>query len=156
MDLLRSAAKTYTEERLPAERLRKEAAVLETIDRAGRISDHAAAPFRTPLVLQWGSGDTRYKAVARPGRATMIAARCDTAPSGGPCVVTLQWESAITGLTTLGSVTIEAGQRFSREPVPVEVATLPAGAWVRALSPSPANGATGVDVELTLELGATS
>ena len=89
--------------------------------------------------------------VARPGRAAMIHACCDTAPSDGPCEVTLQWKSAATGLTTLATVTIEAGQNFGSEPVPVEVATLPAGAWVRAGAPSPANGASGVDVELTIE-----
>ena len=152
MDALRRAAREYVETTRPAEALRREAAVNTVIDAAGRISDHAAAPFRTPLALQWGSGDTRYKAVARPGRATVIQARCDAAPSGGPCEVTLQWESAVTGLTTLGTVTIEAGQRFGSAAVPAEVATLPAGAWVRALSPSPASGATGVDVELTIEL----
>lgn len=151
MDTLRRAVREYVETTRPADVLRHEAALRETVDRAGRISARAAAPFRTPIALQWGSGDTRYQRVPRPGKATLIAARCDTAPAGGPCRVTLQWESAVTGLTTLATVSIEAGQRFGEINVPAEVATLPAGAWVRANAPSPANGATGVDVELTVE-----
>ena len=133
----------------PAEQLRRQAAVAEAIDPAGRITPRAAAPLRRPQDLQWGSGDTRSKRVAAPGTATLIAARCDTAPSSGACVVAVSWESETTGLTALGECRIPPGGRFGEATIPAEVATLPAGAWVRA-QVTAANGATGVDISLMI------
>ena len=146
------AARALMEKMYPAAQVQHEAAIRSAVDAAGRPVPSKFARLRTPIDLQWGSGDSRPKRLARAGTAGLIAAHCDTAPSGGPCVVALTWESETVGETHLGEVRIQAGQRFGAATVDAEIAQLPEGAWVKAGAPSPANGATGVDVALTVEL----
>ncbi len=152
MNDLRGAVRHLVTVMEPAETLRHGAAVRESIDVAGRPNPAKFARLRTPLALQWPTGATgTYQAVARPGTAILIRARAGTAPSGGPCIVTLKWESASTGLTTLGEVRIPAGRRFGEAQVEAYLATLPAGAWVVA-TVTTANDASGVSAALTIDV----
>lgn len=135
----------------PVDRERHIDGVLHAIDEAGRPDRASFRSILPPEKLEWPTGATgTFVATARAGRAVLAVARAGTAPSGGACIVTLSWESAAQGLTTIGTIRIPQGQRFGQSG-PSEIgADLPAGAWVRA-QVTTANGAANVSAALVLE-----
>lgn len=135
----------------PEDELRQARAVRSAIDLAGRPVPGKFASLKTPDKISWKPSDTGHEATVRPGKATLIRAIADTAPTTGYCTITVEWENEVTGLTLLGVVNISPGSRFGAEPVAAEVAQLPAGAWLKRTI-SPANGATGVAVTVTIEV----
>ena len=145
---IRRAAAAYFDQTMPADQLQHEAALREAIDLAGRPVRERFRGLLPPLVLQWVPGDTGFRALARAGRTSLALARAETAPTSGACVITLAWESAAQGLTTLETVRIPQGSRFGQATFQRD---LPAGAWVRAVVTS-AGGASGVSVALTVDL----
>lgn len=128
-------------------------AVMEAIDEAGRPNREYFRSILPPEKLDWATGETgKFIATARAGRSVLAIARAGTAPSTGACIITLRWESAAQGLTTIGTVRIPNGQRFGQSGPEQIGASLPAGAWVQA-QVSTANGASNVSVSLVLEKG---
>ena len=138
---------------IPVEREQHVTGVLHAIDAAGRPNRAYFRPILPPEKLDWATGETgKFIATARAGRSVLAVARAGTAPSGGPCTITLRWESQTQGLTTIGVIRIPNGQRFGQSG-PTEIgAQLPAGAWVQA-QVTTANGASNVSVMLALESG---
>lgn len=137
----------------PIQRERHVDGALLAIDEAGRPNREYFRSILPPEKLDWATGETgKFIATARAGRSVLAIARAGTAPSTGACIITLRWESAAQGLTTIGTVRIPNGQRFGQSG-PEQIGTaLPAGAWVQA-QVSTANGASNVSVSLVLEKG---
>lgn len=137
----------------PVQRERHVDGALLAIDEAGRPNREYFRSILPPEKLDWATGETgKFIATARAGRSVLAIARAGTAPSTGACIITLRWESAAQGLTTIGTVRIPNGQRFGQSGPEQIGASLPAGAWVQA-QVSTANGASNVSVSLVLEKG---
>lgn len=137
----------------PVQRERHVDGALLAIDEAGRPNREYFRSILPPEKLDWATGETgKFIATARAGRSVLAIARAGTAPSTGACIITLRWESAAQGLTTIGTVRIPNGQRFGQSGPEQIGASLPAGAWVQAQI-STANGASNVSVSLVLEKG---
>ena len=137
----------------PVQRERHVDGALLAIDEAGRPNREHFRSILPPEKLDWATGETgKFIATARAGRSVLAIARAGTAPSTGACIITLRWESAAQGLTTIGTVRIPNGQRFGQSGPEQIGASLPAGAWVQA-QVSTANGASNVSVSLVLEKG---
>jgi hypothetical protein len=147
--------RNLTERMFPAQQARHDQGVRTAIDPAGRPRRGSFLPLLSPQTIIWQPTDAGAMPVARPGRATLILARAEGAPSGGNCTITLTWESATQGITTLDTVQITNGTRFGQQAV-TDPDTgqpgidLPAGAWVLR-SIAPASGATGISVALVID-----
>lgn len=139
----------------PIQRERHVDGALLAIDEAGRPNREYFRSILPPEKLDWATGETgKFIATARAGRSVLAIARAGTAPSTGACIITLRWESAAQGLTTIGTVRIPNGQRFGQSGPEQIGASLPAGAWVQAqIDSGDANGASAVSVSLVLEKG---
>lgn len=144
-----------TERLYPADRVLHDQGLYTAIDPAGRPVKEVFRPILPPQVLVWGPSESGYHPVVRPGLATMILARSETAPTTGDAMFEVYWESASTGYTYLSAVGITLGNRFGEAQV-IDPATglpgwpLPAGAWVKR-NLTDAEGATIVSIALVIE-----
>lgn len=136
----------------PAEQLRHLDAIFRAIDPTGRLNPRAAKPYRTPLGFDWDPGSTARKRVKRAGRVATLAAECVTPPdiALGDATVTLTLKRPDGGgVETIATLTIPKGQDMADTTPGVDV---PAGGWLGA-SVTTANGAGGVSISVTLDLG---
>jgi hypothetical protein len=132
----------------PADELRHSLAVQTVVDRSGRITEEAARSVRTPMRMDWTPGETGRKPAQAPGRAVLLRAYAETAPTSGNCTVTVTMVTALAGEATLGTVQITQGYQFGEAVIAEDV---PAGAWL-GREVTVASGASGVSVSCTVEV----
>lgn len=132
----------------PLDQIRHDAAIRETIDRAGRIDPREAAPLRNAITLDWSTIDGRPKRTPQFGSLVLLWVHANTPPSAGSvCVVTFTMEQRGTGVTPIGSVTLASGNTIGEEVVAAQ--PLPAGTYLMPTVTS-AGGASGVSAGVVI------
>lgn len=157
MSRMDAAADLFLESIYSGEELRHDAAVRRVVERSERIVPNAIAPFLAPLVLRWGPSDTGRWPIARSGRGVMLRACAETPPSSGPATITLTVLTEFSGVESITTLTIPQGQQFGAKALPATdpLFVFPAGAWIGA-AVTTANGASGVSIALTVNIGGTT
>ena len=127
--------------------LRQQEAVAVAIDPTGKVTPYAA-PKLPPIDYTWGpSSTTRYR-VPRATTLVLLAAYATTAPSSGDATVEVTATTETGGTETIATLTIPEDSQFADT---IPNVAVPAGAWLYG-SVSTANGASGVNISVTLEV----
>ena len=133
-----------------AEDLRLMDAVKRVIDPTGKIVGRAAAPFRTPRMLDYTVGTTLPQRAGRAGTLALVSVRCGTAPSTGDATITVTKESELSGIESY-DVTVPKTDTYADM---VMAEPVNASDWF-SVAVTDAEGASSVSASLTITIGGT-
>jgi len=132
----------------PAERLRHDAAIRGSVDKAGRLSDDEATRIRQPEKVDWSTIDGRSQRTAQSGVLSLLWAHAETAPTS-TCTLTFTMETDTQGPTPIATVTISAGSRSGKNENVKQ--PIPAGAFLN-VSVTTAGGASAVSAGFVIKV----